>query len=139
MAMYGQGITRGRVAILGIDAAINQACAALAEMDDDYVLFNYYFLEKNYEKIRSFGHGANQKNLNAALVKAIAIPFPTKKEAKSIGEVLRRQDDIINALRKEITFLDELFYAMLNQLMAATLTVQPLLERGNATKKNEAA
>jgi type I restriction enzyme S subunit len=29
MAMYGQGVTRGRVAMLGIDAAVNQACAAL--------------------------------------------------------------------------------------------------------------
>jgi len=28
MAMYGQGVTRGRVAILGIKAAYNQACAA---------------------------------------------------------------------------------------------------------------
>lgn len=30
MAMYGQGVTRGRVAVLGIDAAVNQACAAFA-------------------------------------------------------------------------------------------------------------
>ena len=28
MAMYGQGVTRGKVATLGIDAATNQACAA---------------------------------------------------------------------------------------------------------------
>src|ERR1700677_4420562 len=29
MAMYGQGGTRGRVAILGIDAATNQACCSI--------------------------------------------------------------------------------------------------------------
>jgi len=29
MAMYGQGVTRGRVAILGIEATTNQACAAI--------------------------------------------------------------------------------------------------------------
>ncbi|GAB4364081.1 MAG: hypothetical protein Kow0060_21060 [Methylohalobius crimeensis] len=29
MAMYGQGKTRGQVAILGIPATINQACAAI--------------------------------------------------------------------------------------------------------------
>ena len=34
MAMYGQGVTRGRVAILGIDAAINQACAAFQIKDN---------------------------------------------------------------------------------------------------------
>jgi type I restriction enzyme, S subunit len=30
MAMYGQGVTRGRVAILGIEASFNQACLAIA-------------------------------------------------------------------------------------------------------------
>ena len=29
MALYGQGVTRGRVAILGIPAAFNQACVAI--------------------------------------------------------------------------------------------------------------
>ena len=29
MAMYGQGATRGKVGILGFDAATNQACAAI--------------------------------------------------------------------------------------------------------------
>jgi len=35
MAMYGQGITRGKVAILGIDATTNQACAAIKVMKVD--------------------------------------------------------------------------------------------------------
>ena len=39
MAMYGQGITRGRVAILGIRAAYNQACAAITPGSK---LFNEY-------------------------------------------------------------------------------------------------
>src|SRR5262249_11545681 len=34
LAMYGQGVTRGRVAILGIDAACNQACAAMNPSDN---------------------------------------------------------------------------------------------------------
>jgi type I restriction enzyme, S subunit len=34
MAMYGQGITRGKVAILGIEAATNQACVAIIPPDE---------------------------------------------------------------------------------------------------------
>ena len=34
LAMYGQGVTRGRVAILGIEATCNQACAAINPHDD---------------------------------------------------------------------------------------------------------
>ena len=33
--MYGQGVTRGKVAILGIEAACNQACAAINPIDDE--------------------------------------------------------------------------------------------------------
>jgi type I restriction enzyme S subunit len=29
MAMFGQGVTRGKVAILGMDATFNQACSAI--------------------------------------------------------------------------------------------------------------
>ena len=43
MAMYGQGKTRGKVAILGIQAAINQACAAIQlnkNVSTRYIFFN---------------------------------------------------------------------------------------------------
>ena len=43
MAMYGQGVTRGRTAILGIDAAINQACAVLFPVENVLVKFLFLF------------------------------------------------------------------------------------------------
>jgi len=45
MAMYGQGVTRGRVAILEIEATFNQACAAIAfqpAVKSDYA--RYFFI-----------------------------------------------------------------------------------------------
>ncbi len=45
MAMYGQGVTRGRVAILGIKAAYNQACAAISlneKLNNEYT--QYFFI-----------------------------------------------------------------------------------------------
>ena len=90
MAMYGQGITRGRVAILGIDAAINQACCAIF-INNHVALtaFIFYFLYYSYEKIRNLGHGANQKNLNSALIKSIEIYLPSLPEQKEIAHTLR--------------------------------------------------
>ncbi len=85
MAMYGQGITRGRVAILGIDAAINQACSAI-DINNNIAKteFIFYSLYYNYNKIRTLGHGANQKNLNSALIKSIEIYLPPLSEQKAI-------------------------------------------------------
>ena len=96
MAMYGQGITRGRVAILGIDAAINQACAAIFCSQADLLTdFAFHFLAYSYESIRNLGHGANQKNLNAMLVRSIPISLPptVEEQRRSSGSsvCLRRQ------------------------------------------------
>ena len=41
MAMYGQGKTRGQVGVLGVEAATNQACAAII-LRPGYEM-NYYY------------------------------------------------------------------------------------------------
>lgn len=76
MAMYGQGVTRGRVGITGIEASINQACAAIEIEDATTAKHTFYFLEYKYEDIRDLAQGANQQNLNLAIVKSIGIPQP---------------------------------------------------------------
>jgi type I restriction enzyme S subunit len=57
MAMYGQGITRGRVGLLGIEAATNQACASITPTDKIRIssVFLYYFFEYHYEETRAVG------------------------------------------------------------------------------------
>lgn len=95
MAMYGQGKTRGRVAILGLDAAINQACAAILLRplaDRDYV---YHQLSYRYEKIRALSNTGSQENLNAELIREIAFPFPPHQEQREIAQVLSAWDAAI--------------------------------------------
>ena len=127
MAMYGQGVTRGRVAILGIDAALNQACAAITLMGGMVTDFVFYFLTHNYESIRNLGHGANQKNLNALLIKAILVACPHSNEQQEIATTLRACDNKITALEQEIKLLEELFRALLEELMTGQLSVAPLV------------
>lgn len=99
MAMYGQGVTRGRVGITGIDATINQAAAAIEIEDATTAKYTYYFLEHKYEDIRELAQGANQQNLNLAIVKAIHVPHPPRKKREdtvaafeSITESIRMVD-----------------------------------------------
>ena len=85
MAMYGQGITRGKVAILGAEAATNQACVAIFPCEDISTKFLYYFFEGKYEYIRNLGHGANQKNLSAEILKGATVAYPKdREEQKSV-------------------------------------------------------
>ena len=55
MALYGQGVTRGRVAILGISAAFNQACAAISVDDRISNEFLRVFFVFAYSFIRDIG------------------------------------------------------------------------------------
>jgi len=95
MAMYGQGRTRGQVAKLGIDAATNQACAALCISGDGELEYVYQCLASLYEAIRELGNAGAQQNLNAALVKDIEVPWPPKEERTRIAIVASAWDSAI--------------------------------------------
>ncbi len=79
VAMYGQGITRGKCAILGIYATVNQAIAAINNKNDElYIPFLKNWCEYHYRDIRNYGQGANQSNLNLRLIRQIKILLPPK-------------------------------------------------------------
>ncbi|RUL93710.1 restriction endonuclease subunit S [Verrucosispora sp. FIM060022] len=81
LAMYGQGVTRGRVAMLGVEATSNQACAAI-QPDAEVVLpkFLFHYLMAHYDFIRSRAHGGQQQNLNLDLVRGLPIAYPADLE-----------------------------------------------------------
>jgi type I restriction enzyme, S subunit len=78
LAMYGEGRTRGRCAELGIDAACNQACAAIRVRDDTVLLPGYLKLlfDARYRANRLLGGGGVQQNLNQGIVRNMEVPLP---------------------------------------------------------------
>ena len=128
VAMYGQGVTRGRVGLLGIDAATNQACAAITPRDEQKVStrFIYHFLEFHYEDLRQMGHGANQRNLNAALIKGFRLSFPKPDEQAQIVEALGILNAKLMLHQTKHAALTALFRTLLHQLMTAQIRVDKL-------------
>jgi type I restriction enzyme, S subunit len=125
MAMYGEGVTRGRVGITGIDASINQAVAAIFPSEKMLTPFLYYYLESSYEKNRLLGHGAHQRNLSATIIKTILVPIPTKKTQQQIVEILSSIDQKLTAEQSRKEALDILFTSLLHDLMMAKIRVNP--------------
>ena len=121
MAMYGQGITRGKVAILGIRAAINQACAAMFVSEGIETEFLFFYLTSNYERIRNLGHGAHQKNLSATLLKSALIAIPPISEQIQIARLLASTDRKIAAEEQRRAAHEALFRSMLHQLMTGQM------------------
>ncbi|MBK4738986.1 restriction endonuclease subunit S [Noviherbaspirillum pedocola] len=111
VALYGQGPTRGRVGMLGIQAAVNQACAAIYPNPDFDPWFVFYYLSGKYLSLRAMAQGAAQPNLNLAMIKAFDIPVPPLEEqqsavasidaiAKAKAEILQRREQTAEIKRK---------------------------------------
>ena len=111
VALYGQGPTRGRVGMLGIEAAVNQACAAIYPNADFDPWFGYYYLSGKYLSLRAMAQGAAQPNLNLAMIKGFGMPTPTLEEqkaavasidavAKAKAEIRRRRKQIAEMKRE---------------------------------------
>lgn len=98
MAMFGQGITRGKVAILGIDAAFNQACVGITPSDNVDAGFLYQFLAHSYKAIRQLSNSGSQDNLNPRLIKGIHVPLLPLSDQKAIATVLLTWDRGIRQL-----------------------------------------
>lgn len=92
VAMYGEGKTRGKVSELLIDAATNQACAALLFTGQASILRPYIklFFHKNYDDIRRLSSGGVQPNLNLSIIKNTEVPLPPWDEQQKIYEEVER-------------------------------------------------
>lgn len=114
IAMYGQGLTRGRTAKLGIDAATNQACLVLYNIDTDKILPDYlwYYLQGEYHRLRALAYGNNQPNLNAGIINSYPIVIPPIKSEDAtevtqttiVSEIVKRKEQIktLNAKGNEL-------------------------------------
>lgn len=117
MAMIGQGKTRGQVAILNVDAAINQNSVAILlddHIDRDYVWHQLLF---RYKQIRNISNSSGQQNLNATIIKKITLPFPDYKQQQFIGKILCKWDEAIEKTTKLIEIKNKRFECIRDHLL----------------------
>ena len=117
IAMYGQGKTRGKVAILGIDATINQACAAISINSDDNPLYILHFLNNQYKAIRELSNSGGQENISGQIVKSILVPLPPNKEQKVICSALSDMDLSIDSLKDRLAKTKQIKQGMMKELL----------------------
>ncbi len=127
MAMYGQGVTRGRVALLGIPAATNQACAAFFPDETISPRFLHAYFTHAYERVRELGHGANQRNLSLELLEDVKIPVPKSiDEQEEISHIVADLQRRIELSETKVTVLNRLFCSALHALMTGAIRVKDL-------------
>lgn len=97
VAMYGQGLTRGKAAILGINACTNQAVCVLKPNDKLFNRYLFYYFMNNYWEFRGEAVGGNQPNYSAKIISSWNINLPSPPEQH---EIVRLIDSLLARERK---------------------------------------
>ncbi len=98
IALYGA--TVGKLAILDIDAASNQAICGISvpeELDRNF-LFYFLYTQRNY--LVSQSTGGAQPNISQRIIRELLIPLPPLSEQRRIVDILDRAASI-RALRRQ--------------------------------------
>jgi type I restriction enzyme S subunit len=134
MAMYGATI--GKLGILRIEAATNQACAALLPSDAnrECLPYIYYFLLLKREDFKKAGKGGAQPNISQTVIKQTPIPVAPRNEQKRIVEKIEtlfaRLDKGEEAVREVQKLLTRYRQSVLKSAVTGQLTAEWRAERG---------
>ncbi|ELV8018442.1 restriction endonuclease subunit S [Campylobacter upsaliensis] len=101
--LYTIFATLGETAILNIDAATNQAIAALIEAYDYDTKFLMYCLMSMKDYVNSLGRGVAQNNINQTMLKNFTIPLPPLCEQQEIVKKL----DLLVSLANDFVITKE--------------------------------
>jgi type I restriction enzyme S subunit len=127
MAMYGQGITRGRVAILNFEATYNQACCAIqckAKLINWYL---FHFFVFAYSFIRDGGNETSQMNISTGYISNLRVVLPPVEEQLKIisyldSEMEKYEEAKIN-LKQQIEKLKEYKTTLINDAVTGKIKV----------------
>ena len=117
LAMYGQGKTRGQVAMLGMRAATNQACAAILPRKGINPSFVFLNLGSRYDELRGLSNSGGQENLSQGLIKELLFSYPSDpNEQQRIADCLTSLNDLIAAQTHKLDTLTTHKKGLMQQL-----------------------
>ena len=117
IAMYGQGKTRGQVALLGVEATTNQACAAVLPKKGINPYFVFSNLAVRYDEFRKLSNSGGQENLSQALIREFPFSYPVDElEQKRVADFLTSLDTLITTATQGLEALKAHKKGLMQQL-----------------------
>ena len=115
--------TIGRTAVLGIEAATNQAIAGITPRNPREIApsFLRYFLDYSVSSLVAESRGVAQLNINGKILKSLPIPVPSMAEQERIVKLLDEADELrklrAQADRRTAALIPALFHEMFGDPM----------------------
>ena len=121
VAMYGQGKTRGRSALLKVPATCNQACGVIYPTPDFLPVFMFHQIQLAYEELRALGRGGNQENMNLQLLGAFEILLPSLALQNAFATRMKTVDALKTAHFTALSEIDTLFASLQHRAFRGAL------------------
>lgn len=125
MAMYGATI--GKLGILQISTAVNQACCVMANPIHFQHLFAFFLLLAARKEIINMSYGGGQPNISQELIRSFRVQIPPKEEqefiVKYIKEECEKIDSKISKTEKLIDLLTEYRTALISEVVTGKVKV----------------
>lgn len=121
VALYGQGTTRGKCALLGIPATMNQACSGISPSKTVNPIYLFHYLRRCYERLRGESRGGNQENLNLGILKSFELPVPPLELQERFARIAAKWDAQNHELFQGADHMDKLFSSLQQRAFAGTL------------------
>ena len=128
LLLSNSGATLGVPKICTFETTFNDGIAAFLGVDEDLLLYHYYFWMCNTRKLRSVNQGAAQPNLNTNLIKEYLFPVCSKAEMIAVADKLHRIfstiDNLENTLQRELSKAETLRQSILKKAFSGKLVPQ---------------
>src|SRR3989442_669636 len=101
-----------------------------------HALLRRYILYLRLPRVRNLLVAKSGKvaitNINQGSIRSLPVCIPGLPEQHEIASILETCDAKLGGLQSEMALLDELFRAMLEELMARQLSAMPLIDEGQS-------
>ena len=122
LMLSNSGATLGVPKVCRIRTTFNDGIAAFLGLDENDLLYHYYFWASKTLELRAINQGAAQPNLNTNLIEETFIPLCSKKEMQTVAREIERSLSMCDQLAADID----------TQLMKSVALRQSILKKAFA-------
>lgn len=126
VAMYGATI--GRLGVLRVAAAVNQACCVITPGSDLEPGFLFYYLMAFRSEVIDLGRGSGQPNISQEILRALRLPIPPRSVQRKIVAELNSAGQLrgstVQRLIHQIELLEEHRQALITAAVTGNLDLE---------------